>query len=1011
MSTPKADPNPYVGPNPFKRGQPLFGRDREKRELRYLLTSERIVLLYSPSGAGKSSLVNAGLLPALESRFDILGPIRVNLSPVPGVRNRYAWSCIADLEKTEQLSERNLAEYFLERKKERNQLLVFDQFEEVLRVDPTDTAVKREFFVQLGELLSEPSIWALFIIREDYLAPLDPFARLLPTHLQNRFRIDRLSRAEAEKAIELPTEKLNRKYAPGVVSTLVSNLAKVTVQNLTGRLGEGVGDYVEPVHLQVVCFDLWNEMEAEDLSIDQVDVGDVGQALSRYYAKAVLEGSNGNIDSERNMREWFEEKLITGDGVRNQVRMEEFQSGGLTNDLVIKMTEAYLVRRDERGGITWFELAHDRLVGPIRRSNQTWFKDHLSILQQRASKWRRAEEAKELLLIGKSLEEALEDDKARRKTKTLTPKEEAFVKESRDADAISRAAEDFAQQAEQRRKAEEDLAKERLKAAEERRQVAEESLKAAEERRQRDKQAKRVLMSLVAVMILLLLLSVALYFKQNEILERANKAEIKAKTQSETASKAVAKYDLQTIEGLVNKGKIPQALAYLGRTLVAISVSPELKAEAPPSVDKFLQQVLLHGALRIPSAEIPVEKPVTEVAMSGNGAHILITQDTGSSRAWDAITGQWIGKPFAGSDSIQLSQDGKLAVLFGKNRQSLMDLEKGTEQGEIFLPANLRFADFLPAPKGSKRMLFTANSGEAKVWDVDSHQPLGRTSFDASKSIGMSADRSFALVVLNQRVGRWNFSGLPSGNLDWANFGAVITEAALGPKGERAAAIVSGRTKVLVSGFNNARTIELRDIQSAEHVGFTQDGKKVVVTWTTNSPETAWLGVWDAASGNQENKWPATATSKLEFKSGMPVFVESAAEGLTLRDISTGEPVAQVLTRGPVSKWALSSDGKRLATSTEGGKQVELWDVSKGKNDGAEGPSIQLKGLTKVDAEALAELAKAAGGMMVEAEKDPASIPLAQRREICKKLKEFTGLTPGVQALIAHFLSSVPLDK
>jgi hypothetical protein len=71
-------PNPYVGPRPFETGQPLFGRTRELTELRYLLTSERSVLLYSPSGAGKSSLVNAGLIPQLATRFDVRRPTRVN---------------------------------------------------------------------------------------------------------------------------------------------------------------------------------------------------------------------------------------------------------------------------------------------------------------------------------------------------------------------------------------------------------------------------------------------------------------------------------------------------------------------------------------------------------------------------------------------------------------------------------------------------------------------------------------------------------------------------------------------------------------------------------------------------------------------------------------------------------------------------------------------------------------------------------------------------------------------
>ena len=61
--------NPFVGPRPFETGRKIFGRDREIDDLYYLLSAERIVLLHSPSGAGKSSLVQAGLIPRLNERF------------------------------------------------------------------------------------------------------------------------------------------------------------------------------------------------------------------------------------------------------------------------------------------------------------------------------------------------------------------------------------------------------------------------------------------------------------------------------------------------------------------------------------------------------------------------------------------------------------------------------------------------------------------------------------------------------------------------------------------------------------------------------------------------------------------------------------------------------------------------------------------------------------------------------------------------------------------------------
>ncbi len=91
-------PNPYVGTRPFKRGETLYGREQETSELLDLLIAERIVMLYSPSGAGKSSLLNASILPKMEeSGFEVLPPARVNHEPSPQVQaisgfNRYIYS-------------------------------------------------------------------------------------------------------------------------------------------------------------------------------------------------------------------------------------------------------------------------------------------------------------------------------------------------------------------------------------------------------------------------------------------------------------------------------------------------------------------------------------------------------------------------------------------------------------------------------------------------------------------------------------------------------------------------------------------------------------------------------------------------------------------------------------------------------------------------------------------------------------------------------------------------------
>jgi hypothetical protein len=124
--------NPYVGPRPFEPGERLWGRDDGLNQLEYLLKSDRIVLLHSPSGAGKSSLVQAGLLPQLRSSFDIWGPTRLNQEPpaLDGHQdlNRYLLSAIQGFEEAVPerlrralpvLAGQSLREYFEQRPRRR----------------------------------------------------------------------------------------------------------------------------------------------------------------------------------------------------------------------------------------------------------------------------------------------------------------------------------------------------------------------------------------------------------------------------------------------------------------------------------------------------------------------------------------------------------------------------------------------------------------------------------------------------------------------------------------------------------------------------------------------------------------------------------------------------------------------------------------------------------------------------------------------------------------------------
>jgi WD40 repeat protein len=445
--------NPYVGPRPFERGQRLYGRDREVTQLRDLLIAERIVLFYSPSGAGKTSLIRASLVPELEREgFRVLPEIRVmaELGPVGDTTrpwNRYLLSTLLSLEQDlppdrqhdlGDLAGVGLGDYLEQYDGEHDgDVLIFDQFEELL-ADTTDQDAKAAFFAELGAVLRDTRRWALFAMREDFVAGLDPYLRLLPTRLRTRFRLDLLGEAAARMAIQGPARQAGVDFSDAAAQKLVDNLRRVHVRR-PGGPAEALGPYIEPVQLQVVCERLWEQPRADALRITEADVqeiGDVDSALAGYYAEKVQAVARETGMDERAIRTWFDNVLITEQDLRAQVLAGPLDHRS-TDDQVLRLLEdSHLIRAETRGGARWFELAHDRLIRPVRTNNVEWRETNLQPFQLQAPLWQREHRPDGLLLIGDALTEA--DRWVQEHPGELEPIEREFLAASRRAQRLAR---------------------------------------------------------------------------------------------------------------------------------------------------------------------------------------------------------------------------------------------------------------------------------------------------------------------------------------------------------------------------------------------------------------------------------------------------------------------------------------------------------------------------------------------------------------------------------------------
>ena len=455
--------NPFVGPQPIDTGQPLHGRRRETEELSNLIVGKRIVLLFSPSGAGKTSLIRAGLIPKLQRAYDMqalpvvrLGYRDPDYLDDPYV-NRYRLAMLCALEAlrpedtrrtARELRDYTLQGYFdecvfgaLQRDAEdraKCPLLILDQLEELF-FDPLDVDRKREFMAELGELLADQAqgkstqadatIWALFAIREDRLAELQPYLDLIPTSLSFRYRLDALG---VEAACEVIRETGKEWIADDVPALLVEDLCTVSVRGADGKERLEPGPVIEPVHLQIVCNDLWHRVVTQQgRPIVRTDLASqhhsgVNRALGDFYDRVVGEAVKDTKVPERLLREWIETELISPSGVRTPSLPEP----GTFNDerVIRRLVDAHLLRLEKRSGRDWVELPHDRLVLPIREANSAWCLTHLKPFQLRAKRWQAAEgsNTRQSLLLSEA--ELLEAQQyVEQQSQPVTPAEEEFL--------------------------------------------------------------------------------------------------------------------------------------------------------------------------------------------------------------------------------------------------------------------------------------------------------------------------------------------------------------------------------------------------------------------------------------------------------------------------------------------------------------------------------------------------------------------------------------------------------
>jgi WD40 repeat protein len=911
--------NPYVGPRAFRYGERLYGRDREVMQLLDLLIAERIVLLLSPSGAGKTSLIQAALLPELEREaFAPLPIMRVNQA-VPADQqphsrfNRYTFSALLSLEEAlpaekqlpvDELARLSLQAYLAQRwstDEVANTVLIFDQFEEVLTVDPTNQAAKASFFEQLGAALRDRDRWALFSMREDYVAGLDQYLRPIPTRLSTSFRLDLLRTDSARMAMQQPARSAHVDFTDAAADRLLDDLRRVRVQRADGTTEERLGPYVEPVQLQVVCLRLWENLLPDATTIVEADVealGNVDDALAGYYADqvhgiAILTGV-----SERAIRDWVDQHLITEQGIRGQVLHEPTRSEGLENEAIWALVNAHLVRAEERRGAWWFELSHDRLIEPLRANNATWRTTNLSTLQRQAALWDRAERPNGLLLHDDALREAerwANDHRAE-----LTPIEEKFLCESREARAL-----------------------------------------AERERRQaRRLRLLAIVASAVSVVALLAFVVAVVFFIRAERQQRVALSR-------ELAAQSISNLEIDPERSVV---------------LALHAVSTDMNSETDAALQRAVQAARAQRTLQGHTNR------VNDVAYSADGTRVASGSADGTARIWDAATGAlvltiptrsgWVHDVVFSPDGTQLitangdgtaqvwdARSGTLVHMLSGHRDVVFGVAVSLDGTRIATASWDKTAKVWDAASGDDVLTLDHHTGHvkgvafspdgihlatvsddetAKLWDVRSGTVLrtltGHTS--ALYGVAFSRDGKYLATASDDKTARiWDVASGKVLHILTGHTQSVHGVAFSPDDAQMATASVDGTIKIWDVNTGAPLLTLAGHSNPVDGVAYSPDGLHIASASRDRSAK-----IWNAVVGH------TAAVTGVAFSPDGTLLATSSDDHTAKLWDAASRNVIRTLGghEDRVKDVAFSPDGARLVTASDD-RTAKVWDVASGR--------------------------------------------------------------------------------
>jgi WD40 repeat protein/energy-coupling factor transporter ATP-binding protein EcfA2 len=937
----------------------FFGRGEQIDKLLDKLECHRFVAVVGASGSGKSSLVRAGLLPAVENGFLAAAAYRwwiVDTHPGGEPFARLAEALlttrgqpsdsepdlVALTEATLRSGPRGLLAALEDAgcPADTGVLLLVDQFEEIfrfrrrpsdIRASETDdawqrrSAEEREAATAFVYLLLESArqaerpVYVVITIRSDFLGHCNTFHGLPEAIDQGQFLVPRLTRAQLRDVITGPLARCDSQAEPRLVNRILNGIGSdpdqlPVMQHLLMRMWSPHNAIDTDVTLRMVDYERAGGLnKALSLHAD-----DVYNGLDDQKQKSLAErmfrclcDPGGETPLTRRHASVAQVAAVSGTGAAEVIDVakrfvkESFlitsTPGEPTTETILDVSHEALIRQWDRLG-EWIAM-EERSAAIYRRLADTaalWKQNQANLLDSPeldvALAWREREQATR----------AWADRYGGDLQLSLQ-----FLKDSC-------------------------------------------SERDRKERRRRNQWAF-VLTSIFVVLLVLSGLTIwALFSRQ------------RAEQQTEQAQRNLARSHLHVGSELIEDGRLLFGLTWFWRSY----------AEAPPGDPlKCSARQLLAAWSRGLRSPLMHNDTIRSIVFSPDGETVLTASNDKTARLWDARTSEPRGAPMHHRRMVHMaafSPDGKMVVTAsGDQTARLWDGLTGQPLGEpLSHEAEVEAVAFSP---NGKLLLTGCRDGRARLWELENEPPSAKIlkHQDVVTAVAFSPDGEMALTASADYTAQL-----------WDTETCEPLESPLKHEGKVLAAIFSPNGETVLTGSAD-ETAQLWDARTGEHrgkplkhegavkaVAFSPDGQVFI---TASNDQTAQL--WDARTAgkrgaplaHESEVWNAVFSDD-----NTTVITGSLDNTARLWDVRNGEPLGEPLhhertvmavafipgTTTPVTGdhagnvrfwnrqsrlprhklkhkkkvWDLtfSSDGKMLLTGSLD-KTARLWDVQTGE--------------------------------------------------------------------------------